>query len=483
MSDTRGRLPLLPVCLAQVPATLRTALDQQGIAHCAQSPERPAGRFVLFDSRSQRTPLLADGQWQVDVSTLAGDLPFDPWEALADEHAACCRWQVGPYSIREEVARINKRQIRRQLMARLRRRLEELGGVWLCVSPYPFPYQSAFNLRIDHDEYDAQDFASLLKAIAGREDACSHYVCAAGFQSDTHVLDALRGQHVGAHGYHHHTYQSTEENRRNIARGSEFLRGCRLDPVGFVSPHGRFNRHLLAALDALRVTHSSEFGLVYDELPLLPAGSDVLQIPVHPVCLGLFLEAARRTGHDEHEAAREAAEYFRRLIDQRYQRGEPVFVYGHPTGRWGRYPQVVQAIFESADACGALWRTPLSRFADWWRARRQVRLRVLADGDGRYAIHVDEAAGNYRLAAEYWRGQHVALMPLDEPVMRFVPGDLAYQSRRAAKPPSPVRVDGSHGLRAGLRRWLDWERVTPVDEIRADSVRGWMKRTLRRIKP
>ena len=37
--------------------------------------------------------------------------------------------------------------------------------------------------------------------------------------------------------------------------------------------------------------------------------------------------------------------------------GEPVFLYGHPTGRLGRYPEVLRAVFETVDGFGAVWKT------------------------------------------------------------------------------------------------------------------------------
>ena len=48
---------------------------------------------------------------------------------------------------------------------------------------------------------------------------------------------------------------------------------------------------LKAALEKLQVGHSSEFGLAYDDLPFWPRQSSVLQVPVHPVSLGIFLNA------------------------------------------------------------------------------------------------------------------------------------------------------------------------------------------------
>ena len=71
-------------------------------------------------------------------------------------------------------------------------------------------------------------------------------------------------------------------------------------------------------------------------------------------------------------------------------------------------------------------------------------------------------------------------MPLDTPEVRFAPATLAYENRQARPSVRPVRVDRPEGLKAHLRRAIDWERVTPLEEI---GTRGWrnrIKRTLRK---
>ena len=55
-----------------------------------------------------------------------------------------------------------------------------------------------------------------------------------------------------------------------------------------------------------------------------------------------------RSGAAVDAAVQRAAEYFEEVVRSGYQAGEPVFLYGHPTGRLGRHPQVVQRVFDTA---------------------------------------------------------------------------------------------------------------------------------------
>ena len=443
---------------------------------------------MLFDSRIDTPWALPPGQVAIDVNTLRAGWDEDPLDMLTDRRTARMSWDADGLSLSEEVARVDKRAVRRKVLDQLRAKIEAAGGIWLRVSAFPFPHRSALNFRIDYDRYDPNDFRATMRAIAGHEHATSHFVNGAAYERFPQALTWMRALDVGSHGYWHHTYRSFEENVKNVTRGIETLRAAKIEPAGFVAPHGRFNDGLLEALEQLGVTHSSEFALAYDELPFFPTMGSLLQIPVHPVCLGLFLDAAQAGGSDEFDgsddpnvAVRRAMEYFHRVARAKYRLNEPIFLYGHPTGRLGRYPQLLSRVFETVSQFGAVWETTLSEFADWWRARARIRLSVNRHKNG-FAVRIDQRPANYRVGIEYWRGPHVASMPVDRRVIKFSPSALVYENRTAGPPPGPIRVDRPEGLRGHLRRLIDWEQVTPIEEIGSRTWQNWAKRTLRKIR-
>ncbi len=478
-------LPLLPLILDTVPLGLRQALAQQGVPSRDASARDADGRFVLFDSSRGSCRPLRPGQTAIDIDPIRQGHRRDPFDALVDEVAERQRWQIAGLSVAEEIARVDRRAVREKVLGQLRQQIERAGGLWISLAAYPFPHRSVLNFRIDYDRFDASDFDATLSAIDGHEQATSHFINAAAYVKHEDALARLRGLDVGSHGYHHHTYRTEEENVANIGRGIEVLGALGIEPSGFVAPGGRFNAGLAAAMERLRIGHSGEFGLAYDDLPFFPRGGKVLQIPVHPISLGIFLEAVDAEGPRQtaatQQAVRAAVDHFRQTARAKYRRGEPVLFYGHPTARLGRYPQVLRAVFDTADSFGAIWKTTLTNLADWWRARAEVRLSVVRH-EGQFVVTVKQSPGTYRLGIEYHRGRHIARMPLPQRTLRFSPSALAYENIAPRADVHPVRVDGPEGLRGRLRRLIDWERETPIEEIRPTNWRNWAKRTIRILK-
>jgi peptidoglycan/xylan/chitin deacetylase (PgdA/CDA1 family) len=477
-------LPLLPLAVHNVPEGFVLALGQEGIpwTEAATSPWRT--RFVLFDSRRGPPPFCDDDQTTIDVAPLCrASSAVDLADELMRQDAALFFWNIGGLAAREEIAAVDKRQARRRMMSALRQRLEEEGGAWVKVAAFPFPYRSAFNFRFDHDAYVPGDLSRLLHVIAGAEGATTHFVCGSAYEKQPGGLARLRGLDVQCHGYWHHTYRQREANLRNIERGMDVLRRAGFEPRAFAAPHGRYNAGLAAALCELKLAYSSEFGLAYDEAPFLPRGSRVWQIPVHPMSLGIVLEAARESAEDlAATAVQETAKYFQRVARQKYESGEPIFLYGHPDGRLGRYPLVVMRVLETVSTFGALWKTTLTEFARWWGVRARCSLRLYRQQDSYLAVF-DRRPRGFVPALEFWRGDRVALLPIDGPLLRFGPSSLAFQRRRAPEDElRPVRVDRRHTLRGSFKRFIDWEKATPAGQIEVRSLRDLMKKTLRMIR-
>lgn len=501
--DVDRSLPVLPLVLDDVPPALEWMLDQEGVPWERRNPVEPRGQFLLFDSAKQRRPRPFAGQAAVDVAPLRVGRPQDPFDLYLESEAAPHVWTYGDHELREDVAVVDRRELRAELLGELRKRIEELGGLWLRKAVAPFPYRSAFGFRFDHDDYVAADFEALLAALAGNEEASSHYVLGAPFEARPEALARLKGFHVGARGQHRRLCRGPLENRENIARGLETLARAGLSPDGFAAPFGRRPAGLAAALSELGVGHSSEVTFAYDDRPFFPLGSDVLQTPVHPATMGTFLASARRraalakaaqAGRMIARSATESAlpavalsttqtrrsldlsgKYFDELIRSSYFAGEPAFLRCRLDGPLDRRAELVKQAFSTARGLAGLWRTNLAEYARWWKLREKVSLVVFRRAD-ELVVARDRDTGPWRIGVELWRGGRMAAVALDEPVTRLRWDELAFdrrddrgidrrfridapqplQERFRRRMDGPDAAPGKHGVRAGWRGWAKW---------------------------
>lgn len=476
-------LPLLPVAVAGLSAPWLRMLAQEGLPTVSHRPDVVSAKFVLYDARLSSAPQLASpDQRIIDVSLFEFDSTAVDISASETPETARTFWQVGRQQVSEATAAVDHRAIRQRLMARLRQAIEELGGVWIVTSPYPWPYRTAASFRLDHDRYVAEDFEGVLDAIRGHEQMTTHFVCAATHDAHPEAVAMLRGLDVGSHGYHHHTYQTSAENLIGIRRCVDFLRHCGIESAGFAAPLGRYNPGLAAALEALGAEYSSEFSAAYDDLPFAPSGVQTLQIPIHPVCLGIAFEAAdAETFVTRENVAATVGDYFAAAVSERRAAGEPIFFYGHPDGRVGRHPQVLRQYFEAIDQHADIWRTTLSGFARWWRARNTALWSVHGTAESP-VLRVDALPKSFPCAFQWMRGAVRTISALEVGEHRLTPQAYRFELFSELACTQPLRSEPLRGMRTRLHQLLDWEYETPVAEIDSRHWRGWIKRSLRMVK-
>ena len=101
---------------------------------------------------------------------------------------------------------------------------------------------------------------------------------------------------------------------------------------------------------------------------------------------------------------------------------------------------------------------------------------------GGFAARVQHAPPGHRFALELCRGEQMIALPVEGSGIQFCPDSASIKTRVAMPRLYPTPTDQPEAFRVSLRRYLDWERVTPIEEINVRTWRGWAKRTLRRIK-
>ncbi len=200
------------------------------------------------------------------------------------------------------------------------------------------------------------------------------------------MLRDLKDHDTQSHGHFHHVYRDPEANRVNLERAHRILasfgiRARRASPRRTADGAPGLDD----ALEDFGYLYSSDFQLGYDDFPFFPWKGDrfsrVLQVPVHPVCEGLFLEAGITDGQA-------IGEYLASAVAARLDAGELAIAYGHPERRLGRMPEVLAALARAVDRASLVWRV------DVRRARALVALA------GRAAVAGDPPRG-HRLEIQF----------------------------------------------------------------------------------
>jgi peptidoglycan/xylan/chitin deacetylase (PgdA/CDA1 family) len=482
-----SNLPVLPLLLWDTPPGLELALAQDGVCYRVIRSSHPlafrAGRFVLYDSRSvtptQLRAQLAPEHVAIDVDQFRRGEAVDPFRALIDSraHAAC--WDIDGLSLTERVARYAKAGIRERLVEGVREAVVGAGGLWARLGAFPFPFRSAFNFRADLDERYVEDYARFARARRPLADCVTHFVCTQAYGDVPAVLQDLLRVDTQSHGHYHVVYRDPDANLRNLRRADALLRESGFEPTGYAAPHGRWNPGLDDVIEALGYVYSSDFQLGYDDLPFFPWRADagrfsrVLQVPIHPICEGLFFEAGATGG-------KVIADHLLRVVRAKIAAGAPAFVYGHPERRLAHHPDVLATLAEEVANESLVWRVTLTEFAHWWRWRASRAWSVLARGEGRFEIQFDDWGNEFPLTLELVRENHRATIPLTRPVTPLQLDELAYERRETpAELPAAFTVSRPPSLRSVVRHAIDWETITPLDELPAHTLAARMKKGLR----
>jgi len=332
----------------------------------------------------------------------------------------------------DTVARSSRGEVRRLVANCLRFLLARKDQPYVHLASVPGLTPSTFAFRVDADFVPRRD----IEAVAHLADRVgmkfSWYVNVGAHQAHLDLFADLarQGHDIQLHCQRHAVYSDYKRNLDNFRQGRNALASAGVSPVGVVAPWGEWNQNLNRAFEELGFEYSSEFCLACDDLPFRPVVdgrlSRILQVPVHPICLGR-LAAARAN-------AAQMAAYFRSVIDLQVARREPCFLYDHPE-RIAQFSDVLADVLQyGKERCGSV--TTVTEFARWWQHREQFTwaarmsdreleiraepggtgLQVIVEQDDRYAV-LPASPGRYLLGALEWHA-------LPEPV-RFDPRALA----------------------------------------------------------
>lgn len=416
-----------------------------------------AGKFVLYDSRSVTSALLAkrakrQGLDPIDIS------------AFATEFGS----RLPGWGARDHASPLDQAAMR-SFLDQLKLELEIRGGVWLRVGDFPFPFQSTMAIGVEHATDDLADLKGLMTAITR---PLTHLV-----SSRLHA-DALKrlsaagkldlGWSLQSEAFEFSAKKTLAQWEARLARFQQAgvgVRGLSIDD----------NRLALPARTSLR-----ELGLEYSIRPFTDAVCRTDDTSHHDALHSGWLQFGAVPLPDGEPGAlspeRQAAPH--RSIsatndpnglstDSSHQRIDSAHVLGPDrgssalavsTGRslwlmdWVRehylsgHPLMIresaarstlvpdlQCMADHAALCPLLWQTTFGEFANWWRARRAIGIQVWRSDDA-YEIHASGSFGRYPWSIEIWRGAHLATLPLKQSVLSMRDDGLVFLKSQNRSP-------------------------------------------------
>ncbi|GEM_PF-1016958 len=294
-----------------------------------------------------------------------------------------------------------------------------------------------FTLRIDADEYEEKSFSGYSGLFEKYKDAITIFFNVNSFKNAAGEIKKCKqiGLDIQSHGFYHHTYSDYKSNRYNIRKAKVFFENLGVRTKGFASPMGRWNLPLMRALEDEGYAYSSDFAYDYLSLPTRPSMDrrycGILEIPVFPVAPELFFQKRQCEISD-------VLGYYKSAIDEMIDCGLPVIIYAHTSVDHGEIPKLLEKIVDYAVPDKGLSPKNMTEVHDHWQ---------------RGVDHENGPAGNIVSVKtphpDFWG------RPVNEPFYRK--------------------------MKDRLKDIIDFERITPVDELRCNRIKKAMKILARNI--
>lgn len=312
---------------------------------------------------------------------------------------------------------------------------------------YPEGKPSIFTFRVDTDKGSKNELSELYDVCRRHDVRGSWFADVKSHESWLDFFSGFQQQEIGLHCYEHRTDDTVEAVDANFSKGYALLRDAGFSVRGATAPTGRWNEAVDAVYRKLGICYSSEFSLIYDDLPSHPvigdAVSPVLQLPVHPVCVGSMRRSAFTS--DEMKA------YFRAWIGNRLASRNPMCLYHHPTHHhW----DVFEDAFTLIGSLGIPSMT-YGEYAAWWK-KRTARRPVFTYNNG----HIVVAQG---MDPELW---YRISLPGCKEIITPIGGTFDVAHAVGQKEPEPIAhpaditraraFDPRHWVQNALDRWYTY---------------------------
>ncbi len=355
-------------------------------------------------------------------------LPFDINQAIYDFRSERKPFYYPSRKFPNEIVSVvSKGAVRKLVVNCIIKLYAAMNLPYLHLWYYPNEYTSVFAFRVDTD-FGPEDTLQATFDLENKTTIPFTYF----INTKEHPKLSRNQRDFQIHCYHHEVYKDYQRNYDNIKKAKNILEQTGIKSIGFVSPYGFWNGNLQKAMEDCEIQYSSEFSLSYDDLPFFPVinnrVSSVIQIPVHPICMGRLVHASL--------SPEKCIDYYQKYFDRQLQANEPMFIYDHPH-RIAQFPDVFYQILSRAEKMSNLWITNLTDFYYWWKSRLQALNDSQWKIDNRTLEIKTRSSVNNIYLHVITPDQHQAFVPLKQTLYNL--NDIKYKSI-----PMNVKTDTSY---------------------------------------
>ncbi|MBF0493816.1 MAG: hypothetical protein HQL28_01635 [Candidatus Omnitrophica bacterium] len=297
---------------------------------------------------------------------------------------------------------------------------------------------NVFSLRIDADEYYEDKFPLYYPLFGKYIDCVSIFFNAYSFKNAVPIILKCKdlGVDIQSHAYYHYVYNDYAGNRYNINKAKKFFEDLGINTIGFAAPMGKWNPNLMRALEDEGYKYSSDFSYDYLGLPSRPVLSgracSILEIPIFPVAPELFIQ-------EGYKDTKRVAQYYKDAIDEMMRCNLPVIIYAH-TSKYTEIPSILEEVLDYALNVKKLIPKNMTDIYNMWTSIAENKNKA----------EKESVKDTIKQPSEMFRG-----VPVKEPLLRKAK-DLA-------------------------KEFIDFERITPPDELRCNFVVKMLKLLARKI--
>lgn len=290
----------------------------------------------------------------------------------------------------ERMASVDKHYLMKAMRQILILAFHYRGLPYVHLGYFPDDCQSALAFRIDIDGTFGQNLMRISKSALAHGFTLTFFANKSLCEEDEQAIQQIdRAHEIGNHANIHNLYSDYESNLRNIQECRDWLASLGIDDHKiFSAPRGMWNYALHRALNDLGYRYTSDFGAATGGFPYFPyvdgQKSSTLQIPVNP--FSAERAAIWRWQEERQDVSAEyIADFYLKIIDENYRQGYPNILYSHPE-KFGPMADHVFGQINQKIANMKIWKTTLTRFADWWFKRDRIDYSVEYDPSTRKIV-------------------------------------------------------------------------------------------------